>query len=65
MPRQEYFAKSSFTQLFNHLILAKTTTRIKLLSTRGIQRRFVFNELNIVIEIFCALRVEESKVVNA
>lgn len=56
---QEYLPESSLPQFLPNIVLLKTILRIEVLSSRRVNRRLIFYEMDVVFEILGALRVEQ------
>ena len=65
MLSQKHFAETAFSQFLNHLVFAETAGRVEFLPSGRIECCLVFDELEIVIKVFCAFRIEESQRTNA
>lgn len=55
---QEHLPETSLPQFLPNIVLLKAILRVEVLSSRRVDRRPIFNEMDVVLEILGALRVE-------
>lgn len=60
MSSKEHVSKTSFSELLTHFVLSEATARIKIFSFGSIEDSFVLQVLEIVFEVLCSVRVEET-----
>lgn len=52
--------EAAFSQFLAHLILSETAAGVEILPTSGIEDCLIFDVFEVVLEVLCAIRVEES-----
>lgn len=59
MPCQIHVPEAPFPQFLTHLVLTKTTAGIEILTPGGIEHSLVLKILEVVLEVFSTIRVEQ------
>jgi hypothetical protein len=52
-------AEAPLAQLLTHLVFTKAAARVEVLSARGVQHCLVLDVFQVVLEVLCAVGVEE------